>query len=245
MENETVAAVITVLLVAVIVVAPSFFITARLVSETKAGVAFIQAQVTAGNWRDFVQAHAWLSALDNWVEQELDLSSLFSGIASWLTNSGTSFARTSALQLIGILIAFYVLFYLLRDRREALATVSDLSPLPLEETDRLGIRIADTVRAVVFGTLVVAAVQGALGAGIHVWLLDLRPLVLGARQSAIVGHPGTWLIRRLDTAAILLAIEGDWGRALALSAWGALIIGTVSTIFYARRLSADVCKCIR
>ena len=227
LKNETVAAVITVLLVAVIVVAPSFFITARLVSETKAGVAFIQAQVTAGNWRDFVQAHAWLSALDNWVEQELDLSSLFSGIASWLTNSGTSFARTSAFQLVGILIVFYVLFYLLRDKREALATLRKLSPLPLEETDRLALRIADAVRAVVFGTLVVAAVQGALG-GFMFWLLDLRAplfwgLVMGLLSVIpVLGSFVVWI-----PAAILLAIEGDWGKALALSAWGALIIGTV------------------
>ena len=227
LKNESAAAAVTVLLVAVIVVAPSLLITARLASEVKAGVAFIQSQVSAGSWRDLIQSHPWLSALNDWIEQQLDLSSLLGGAASWATSHGTSFARSSAFYLIGILVAFYALFYLLRDRREALAALKNLSPLPIEETDRLLIRVADTVRAVVYGTLVVAAVQGALG-GFMFWLLDLRAplfwgLVMGLLSIVpVLGSFVVWI-----PAAVLLAIEGHWQKAMALSAWGALIVGTV------------------
>jgi len=226
-KNGSFAAAITVLLVAIIVVAPSLFITARLANETKAGIAFIQSQVSAGGWRDLLRSHPWLSTLNEWIEEQLDVSSLLAGAASWVTSFGSSFARGSAIYLLGVLIAFYALFFLLRDRREALAAVKSLSPLPIEETDQLLKRVADTVRAVVYGTLAVAAVQGALG-GFMFWLLDLRAplfwgLIMGLMSIVpVLGSFVVWI-----PAAILLAIEGHWGKAMALSAWGALIVGTV------------------
>jgi predicted PurR-regulated permease PerM len=85
---------------------------------------------------------------------------LFGLIASWLTNAATSFVRRSAQELLGVLLTFYLLFYLLRDRAAALETLRGLSPLSEAETRRLFGRIVDTIHATIFGIGAVAVTQG-------------------------------------------------------------------------------------
>jgi predicted PurR-regulated permease PerM len=76
-----------------------------------------------------------------------------------------------------LLITFLVLFYFLRDRDQSLALLRSLSPLTERETARVFKRVSETIRGTVFGTLVVAAVQGILG-GAMFWLLGLPAPIL-------------------------------------------------------------------
>ncbi len=73
------------------------------------------------------------------------------------------------------LLTFYLLFYFLRDRHLALASVRNLSPLSQAEMDRLFSQIVDTVHATIYGTVVVAGVQGTLGGLIFWWLGSTDP----------------------------------------------------------------------
>lgn len=117
-------------------------------------------------------------------------------IASWLTNAATSFVRRSAQELLGVLLTFYLLFYLLRDRAAALETLRGLSPLSEAETRRLFGRIVDTIHATIFGIVAVAVTQGAL-AGPMFWWLDLpTPLLWGLIMGllAIVPVLGTFVV---------------------------------------------------
>lgn len=56
----------------------------------------------------------------------------------------------------------FVLFFLYRDGEQALRTLRHLVPLSAEEADRMGTRIADTILAIVNGSLTVAFVQALL-----------------------------------------------------------------------------------
>ena len=237
------AATICVLMVALIVVAPATFVVERLINEAAKGAIVIQAQVERGAWRSAIDVHPWLAPIDKWIEQQIDLPAIFGNVASWLTNIGASFVRGSVVQLIGVVLTFYLLFYFLRDRRLALETVRKLSPLSQKEMDRLFKQIVDTVHATIYGTVFVAGVQGTLG-GLMFWWLGLpTPLLWGLVMAllAVVPVLGAFIV--WIPASIFLALNGSWEKAIILVLWGGGW-SAPSTISFIRCLSEIGSSCI-
>ena len=133
---------------------------------------------------------------------------------------------------VELLVAFFALFYLLRDRDQALAFLRSLLPLSRAETDRLFRRVTEVVRASVLGTLLVAAVQGLLG-GLMFWWLELpAPLLWGVVMFLlsilpVLGAAVVWV-----PAAIFLVMEGSWDKALVLALWGSVVIAIIDNLLY-------------
>lgn len=131
-----------------------------------------------------------------------------------------------------LLVTFFALFYLLRDREQALGYLRSTMPLTTRETNRLFKRVAEVVRASVFGTLLVAAVQGLLG-GLMFWWLGLpAPLLWGTVMFVlsvlpIMGAALVWI-----PAAIFLAMEGSWEKAMILVLWGSVVVALIDNLLY-------------
>ncbi|MEK4032399.1 HAD-IC family P-type ATPase [Methylocystis sp. IM3] len=227
LKSPNLAAAASVLIVALIVVAPMFFVAERLVSEAAVNADYIQRQIASSDWRQIIERRPWAATLSHWIAEEIDLRAIVGQVASWLTNMGAAFVRKSTAELIGALITFYALFYLLRDGRVALLMMKRISPLAGSETNLIKTRVADTVYAIIYGTVVVSAVQGALG-GLMFWWLNLpTPLLWGLVMGIlsivpILGAFVVWI-----PAAIVLALDGHWTKAIILASWGALVVGTV------------------
>lgn len=229
-RHPSLGAGISVALAVLVVAIPLLFVAERLVNEAAKGAQATQEMLRSGAWRDALAGYPSLARAAEWVEGQLDLPAMVGNAAAWLTNASASFVRISTAPLINLVLTFYFLFYFLRDGREALAALKDFSPLTSSEMDRLYRRVTNTVYAIVLGALAVAAVQGALG-GLMFWLLGLpAPLLWGLVMAllSIVPVLGSFLV--WIPAALYLAIGGDWGKALILVAWGALVIGTVDNL---------------
>lgn len=231
-KRESLAATVSVLIVALIVVVPSTFVAQRLIGEAAKGAEVIRAKVESGEWQRVLDAHPSIAPIGAWIEQQVDLRGTVGNVAGWLTNTGASFVRGSVVQLIGLLLTFYLLFYFLRDRRTVLASLRELSPLSRAEMDRLFTRVADTVHATIYGTLAVAAVQGALG-GLMFWWLGLpAPLLWGLVMGLLAVVPVLGAFVVWIPAAIFLALEGSWGKALILTVWGGVVVAGIDNLLY-------------
>ena len=143
-----------------------------------------------------------------------------------------SHIRGSVSQVIGLVLTFYILFYFLRDRERALRVMAKLSPLQPSETGLVVRRLADTVHATIIGTMAVATVQGTLGGLIFWWLGLPTPVFWGLIMGllAIVPVLGAFVI--WVPAALFLAFQGEWTRALILVIWGGVIIATIDNLLY-------------
>lgn len=133
---------------------------------------------------------------------------------------------------IQLMVTFFMLFFFFRDRQRVLEGVRSFLPLTAMEADVAFRRIRDTVHATIYGTVVVGLVQGILG-GLAFWWLALPSPVLWGVIMALLGIIpilGAFLI--WIPAAIWLAVEGDWTRALILTAWGSVVIGLIDNILY-------------
>jgi predicted PurR-regulated permease PerM len=230
-SNTNLAAAISVVGVGLMVVAPITFIGSRLVTEVAQGAVTINEKVASGEWRRLMEGHGALGVLTQWLDR-VDLPAAIGNVASWLTSTSASLVRDWFLQLITLLLTFYLLFYFLRDRKAALDWLREISPLSEAEMSRLFDRVTETVQATLYGTVAVAAVQGTLGGLIFWWLGLPTPLFWGFVMGvlAIVPVLGAFVI--WVPAALFLALDGSWGKALVLAVWGAVVIGGIDNLLY-------------
>jgi predicted PurR-regulated permease PerM len=226
------AALVSVITVAVLVVVPIALIGQQLVLETLNGAVYLESELKSGQWREAIRDYPTLVRGATWIEQQFDLAGTAGSFAAWLTSTSTSLLRSSFGQLVNIVLTFYLFFFFLRDRQQITAKLSSLSPMTEGETNYVVNRCTDTIHATVFGTLVVAAVQGTLS-GLMFWWLDLPvPLFWGTVMGllAIVPVLGAFVI--WVPAAIYLALEGDWSKAIILTIWGAGVVASVDNLLY-------------
>lgn len=232
LKRPNLAATASVLIIALIVVAPSLFLADRLVGEAQKGANIIKAGVESGAWRKAIAERPAIAPAAQWIEEQFDIPGTVRDISSRLTDTGASLLRGSLMQMIGILLTFYFIFYFLRDRHVAAKALRSLLPLTYSETTRFFARITDTIHATVYGTLVVAAVQGTLG-GLMFWWIGLpAPLLWGVVMAVLALVPVLGAFAVWIPAAIFLMLDGRWVEAVVLTVWGTVVVGGIDNLLY-------------
>ena len=226
------AATISVLAVIVIVGVPVTFVMERIIGEAARGAQTVKTLVESGAWRRTLESYPLLMPVGDWIGQQLDLPKLITTSTSWLANLGASFVQRSVLQVIGVVLTFYLLFYFLRDRGAVLEWLRFLSPLSKSDMSRLFDEVSDTVHATLYGTFVVSVVQGTLG-GLMFWWLGLpAPLLWGIVMGLLGVVPVLGAFVIWVPAAIFLVLDGSEGKALLLTLWGAVVVGGIDNLLY-------------
>lgn len=231
-KHPNLAASVCVLGIGLIVVVPATFMAQRLVSEAVIGADTIRAKLESGEWQRVLDGYPRVAPLAQQIEGQIDLPGTIGTIATWLTNAIASFVRGSVMQVIDVLLTFYLLFYFLRDRRAVLLSLRSLSPLSEASMNKVFRHVGDTIHATIYGTLAVAAVQGTLG-GLMFWWLGLpAPVLWGLVMGVLAVVPVLGAFIVWIPAAIFLALEGSWGKALILGVWGGVIVGGIDNVMY-------------
>lgn len=225
-------ATICVLAAALLVVVPVTYIATLILNEASSGAETIQNMNKSGEWRRILDAHPGLAPAEEWITKKFDLPGIINNALSWLSGTAASFIQGSVMQLIGIVLTFYMFYYFIRDRSVILKTFRRLSPLSEPDMSRMFGEISNTIHATVYGTVVVSLVQGTLG-GLMFWWLDLpSPVLWGFVMAilAVVPVLGAFII--WIPAAIFLLLDGSEGKALLLTIWGAIVIGGIDNLLY-------------
>jgi predicted PurR-regulated permease PerM len=231
-RNENVAAGLAVFVVALIIVAPTIYVSQRLAREALGSLESVRTAIETGSWRAAVDADPRLGYALAWLEENVDLRAEVERYVSDLTPRVGSVVTGSLWMVAELMITLFALFFFFRDRRAALRAVRSLVPLSERETDEIVTRVADTIHATVFGTLGVALIQGALG-GLMFWWLGLpAPILWGAAMAMLAVVPMLGAFMVWGPAALLLALGGSWGKATILAAWGLLVVSLVDNMLY-------------
>lgn len=164
----------------------------------------------------------------------LDLVSVLQNITVWLAQNvgglvGGALSFTAKF-FINTVLFFLALYYFLVDRQKIGQELVILSPLKDKDDRALMKRVIETVRAVVFGSLVVAVVQGAMAAvgmaifgipGFLIW----GALTIVASQVPILGV-GMVMI----PAIAYLAVAGTPFQAIGMLIWATVMVGLVDNL---------------
>jgi predicted PurR-regulated permease PerM len=129
-------------------------------------------------------------------------------------------------------VTLFVLFFLYRDRGQAVRALRNLLPLANTEADKMFERVASTISATVNGSLTVALVQAVLAGTVYL-ILGVPGAVLWAAVTflmALVPVLGTFLV--WAPIALWLALSGHVVKAVFLVAWGALVVASIDNVLY-------------
>lgn len=133
---------------------------------------------------------------------------------------GGSLALGIAGSLVGFFLMLFLLFFLLRDGRAMIKRLTGFIPMEPRPRGQLITYLGDVTRAVVFGSVATALIQGVF-AGIGFALVGLpSPVVFGVLATLAAFLPvGSALV--LVPAVLYLMFEGHWGAAIFLGVWSA------------------------
>ena len=229
---NSVAATLTVIIAAIGFVVPAILVIGILLDETARSATQISALLDAESWKRYLESKPQFASIMRVANDRFDIPQLAKAGTSWLAGWSGSFVQGSFMGLISLILTFYFLFYLLRDRRLLIKSTENMLPLSALEFSILSERISNTVHATVFGRAVVAGVQGILG-GLMFWWLDLpAPVFWGVLMGllAVVPFLGAFVIW-LPTA-VFLALSGELQPAVILVVWGTVVVGLVDNVLY-------------
>jgi predicted PurR-regulated permease PerM len=152
-------------------------------------------------------------------------------LLSWGTSTMLRLSRNFLGNIVSLLyhqiIIFIAFYFLLRDGHILLGYFKDIIPLLSNERDEFMHRADVVLRAVVFGVVVTAGVQGILGA-LGWWFVGLSsPLLAGALMALLamipfVGTPTVWI-----PGSLYLFLVGNVKNGIILILWGLCVVSTV------------------
>jgi len=126
---------------------------------------------------------------------------------------------------IGLGLAVFVLFYLLRDGEKLMAWIRNATPLPGDVQTKLYDRVDDMTRAVLLGHVLVAIIQGAI-AGLGLVVVGIPNVLLWTGVMillALLPFIGTFFV--WGPAGIYLLSAGETVGGVFLLAYGTVIVG--------------------
>ena len=224
------AATLAVIAVTVVIALPTVLLAREVGREAVAGADALHRLADGERWKEAFGRIEWLAPMREWFDGPFDFKGQVAQASGGVAHNLQTALAGGVEFLVTLLVTFFLLFYFLRDKRRILATVEGLMPLAPVEAAEVVRKLRDMIGAVVYGTLVVAAVQGTLG-GLAFWWLGLpAPLLWGAIMALLAVLPlfGAGIV--WAPAAALLALDGHWEKALALAAWGGIVIGLVDNL---------------
>ena len=231
-RSATISAAATVAIVAFIVVVPGILVVGSLLNEAAKSVTVISPMLDADHWAQLLDNHPRLAPALRWINERLDLPDLIQAAVSWIAGRSGPIVRASFSGAINLLLTFYFLFYILRDREKAVALARETLPLSGSEFSKISNRFTNTIFATVVGTAAVSALQGALGGGMFWWLGLPAPVFWGVLMGlvAVVPFLGAFVI--WVPAALFLALSGHFASAAILTFWGTIVVGLVDNVVY-------------
>jgi predicted PurR-regulated permease PerM len=231
-KRPMIAAGASVIVVALVLVVPAVFLAWQISHEAAEGLSYLNQQVQSGELQKTLGRYPRVQQFIGLVAGRVDVAGLLANALPAVQSQLTSWLAATTWAVVQILVALFALFFFLRDHDACLKLVRSLLPLSTDESGFLFKQVRDTVQATVYGTFVVAMVQGALG-GVMFLILGIPGAVLWAVAMALLSIVPTlgafviWL-----PAAAVFALQGHWGKATLLASWGLFVVGTIDNLLY-------------
>ena len=237
--RQNFAAIATVLIIVTMVILPLTFTAGSLLQEATNLYETIEAGQT--DFGQFIQQV--INALPTWAtdllnrlgltdlgEMQRRLSAALVQGSKTIATQALSIGKGTANFVVSLFVMLYLLFFFLRDGAALAKRIKDAIPLPAEQKRALFTKFTVVIRAMFKGTLLVAALQGALG-GLIFWFLGIHaPVLWGVVMGLFallpaVGAAIVWV----PTAIYFLATGAIW-EGIVLIAFGAFVIGLVDNL---------------
>jgi predicted PurR-regulated permease PerM len=231
-KNPSLCATIALIVIILVVIIPLYFLAQELGEQAYTTFKAFRNGAHQDKLTDFIVNRPGLAARIEEFTSSIDVNNVARSIAAYLGGNLAGFLGNSVRIITELVVMLFALFFLLRDRTLALASLRSLLPLREDETTELLDRVGETILATALGRLTIAVIQGLLAA-LAFWVLGVPSVILWAftlTACAMIPAFGSSLV--WGPVAIYLGLTGHWGKAALLALWGGLIVSTIDNILY-------------
>jgi predicted PurR-regulated permease PerM len=136
-------------------------------------------------------------------------------------------------------LMLYAMFFFLKDGPGMLQGIVTYLPLDTEDREEMLDRFVSVTRATLKGTVLIGFIQGSL-CGLAFWVLGIGGAVFWGVIMVVlsiipaVGGALVWV-----PAAIFIALQGQWVKALILTAFCGLVVGSIDNVLRPRLVGRD------
>jgi predicted PurR-regulated permease PerM len=189
----------------------------------------------------------------NWINAKVDALKLYlthlnlplppgdinlAQIVQTAVGKASAFVYTNAIGLIkgftvfffDLLLVLFIAFFMFLQGDDFIQAIKGLSPLDPVHNDEILRETETTIKATLWGTVIVAVAQGTLG-GVGFWIFGLpQPAFWGtvmipAAVIPVVGSTIVW-----GPAAVYLLFTGHVGAGVGLIIWGGVVVSIIDNI---------------
>jgi predicted PurR-regulated permease PerM len=222
----------TMLIVVVALVLPLALAGTEIAVEVSQNAHAVQSGQAFQNWIQAMNRNPWLGKAAEWMQARVDIRNQVGSAAQTGVRFLSGLMLGSAYAIIEWLVAFYMLFFFLRDGRVLLDWIAGVLPLSRTESSGVFRRVRDTLHAVALGSLVVSLGQG-LAVGLAFWAIGLpSPLMWGGIMAVlalvpVIGTSSVWVC-----ATVYLLLQGEWQNAIVIGVCGTVALGVIDNVLY-------------
>jgi len=239
-ERANLAAGITSALVVLLILLPTAFLVWGLVNQGLDSMVSIREWANRNDFGELLRSHRFDPVLD-WIRErvpfvtvdEAAIQARIQAIARNFTQSmldaSTTLVGNMAKLLLRFFLMIFMIFYFLREGRGIVQKIKYLAPLRTHQEDFIIESMQRVSRAVLFGSLLIAVLQGLVGA-LGLYIVGIPPLFWGTMMgfAALIPVIGTGLIWIPATA--YLYFFGDTGWAVFFLLYNVILVTNIDTI---------------
>lgn len=235
LDRPALSSVLTLLFALALILVPLFIILA--IAAAQAALLAESASATF----DRIAARPFSIPYPQWWPEEYritelgpnlisKLGELAANLANFMLGSLQSIAGGTARFFLDTFVFLYALFFFLQMNPPVARIILSFTGLSQDLQTTLWERVVSISRATLKGTLVIGAIQGALG-GFGFWMTGLgSPAFWGVVMAVVSVIPGVGPTLVIAGGVIALAIEGSYAWATVLAIWGFGVVGTVDNV---------------
>jgi len=155
---------------------------------------------------------------------------IVSGTQEAITEFGPKMIFSITKLLLYVFTTFFLMFYLLKNSKNVIGSFRDYFPLSYKNCDILLEDMGHATKTLILGQLLIAIIQGSLGA-LGFFIFGLSRVLLWGFAMVIMsfipflGSAIVWL-----PACVVLLVKEEYLKCFGLLIWGSIIVGTVDNL---------------
>ena len=237
-KNKTITSLLVCLVVFLMLVIPAAFFVKILVQESYLIYLLVKQKLAVGLFRDCGNTFCEMIkdfGQNEWVNSQI--KNILKTATDWVIHKGSAFLISLPKLLLNLFVMFFTLFYFLKDGEELVARIYSYLCIHHKKGALLLGRLKEILRGLIYGYLVVALIQGALGAlGFFIFGIS-SPLFWGLVMAflALIPILGTGVV--WVPASLILVLDGVFQnsthlivKGIALFVYSFIFVGSIDNL---------------
>jgi len=244
-RSESLTAFITAVIIVLLVTVPAGFLIKDLTQDTRYMYLRAKQQIFSG---EFIESRCYdegflckgVNTINDWMrDEEIKgyLLGVLNDVLTFVTGKISGIIFSLPKIAIHLLVVLFTTYYMLKDGKLLIARIASVAPLKVHHQEEILKQFGDIIYAVIYGSLIVALIQGLLGA-FGLWLFGIKNFIwwsIVMTFFALIPFIGTWVVW-LPASMVLLVtgyLQNEPGliwRGLGLFFYGLIIISSIDNI---------------